>query len=294
MPRIAFRNHGLSFLPWATLSLLLLFICPVLWAAQEAIVIAERAVIYSDRTMSSPVGYVSRGKKVTVGEIPRNRSQVYPIIVSGKIAYIRVVDISTEIESLDSNRLVAERFLRASKRKKDTHYAASLFTYPSQASIDGESGPFTWNGVQILGATRAPDSRLDLGVILSYAEGKEDLETLRMFGIGADASFRIYNGERFVFRWQNQVQGVPFATYSFGDLARVNGYGFTVGSGLNANWVFGDHWGLEIYGGFQYTKLFGFELPDPRLAGSATPPPDITLNPSFLGSRLGAGLSYRY
>src|SRR5687768_7328928 len=79
-----------------------LFVCPVLWASQEAIVTADQAVIYADEQMKSPLGYVKRGKKIKVGEVARNRAQVYPIIVSGKIGYIRVLDVSTERDALDS------------------------------------------------------------------------------------------------------------------------------------------------------------------------------------------------
>ena len=73
-----------------------LIFCQNLWAIQDALVIAEQAVIYADEQMSAPVGFVRKGKKIKVGDIPRNRAQVYPIIVSGKIAYIRVIDVNTQ------------------------------------------------------------------------------------------------------------------------------------------------------------------------------------------------------
>ncbi len=295
---IAKRIHGLWSAPKMLLLLVVLAICPQVWAAQEAIVIADRAVIYADKTMSSPVGYVLRGKRVTIGEIPRNKARLYPIIVSGKIAYIRVTDVSTEMESLDSNRLVAERFLRAAGKKLTSHYGVSVYTFPSQISMNKsfdeleDKDAFVWNGFQVKGATRTSTS-WDVGFVMGYAEGKENVEAFRMVEIGPDLSYRIYTGDFFILRWQNQLMGVPFATYSLGSKARVNGYGFSAGTNLGANWILGDRLGFEAYGGVYYTKLFGFDLPDPANAGTNLNRPDIRLNPSFVGTRVGIGFTYQ-
>ncbi len=292
------RIQGLSRLVKMPLLLLLFVFCPQVWAVQEAIVIADKAVIYADRTMSAPVGFVSRGKKVTIGEIPRNKARLYPIIVSGKIAYIRVSDVNTEIDSLDTNRLVAERFLRAAKKKTQAHYGVSVFTFPSQISLNRsidelkDKDAFVFNGFHVRGVTRTPGN-WDLGFALGYAEGRENIESFRMVEIGPEFAYRIYTGDIFVFRWQNQILGVPYAAYSLGSKARVNGYGFSAGTGVNANWTFGEKFGFEAYGGVYYTKLFGFDLPDPANAGTTLNRPDIRINPSFIGTRIGAGITYQ-
>jgi len=297
---IAKRIHALSAFFQISLIFVFAFFCPFLWAAQDAIVIAEKAIIYADKTMTSPVGYIQKGKRVTIGEVPRNKARIYPIIVSGKVAYIRVIDVSTEMESLDTNRLVAERFIRAARPKVEGHYSASFFTFPSQVSLASSpdeldnNDPFVWNGFQVKGMVKNRANRWDLGVVFGYAEGKENIETFRMIELGGEFSSRIYSGERFIFRWQNQLMGVPFATYSLGSAARVNGYGLSAGTGLNANWILGNKFGLEAYGGFYYTKLFGFDLPDPRNAQSNIKYPDLRLSPSFVGTRLGVGVTYLY
>lgn len=296
---IAKRIHGLSSSIKIPLCFIFMLYCPFLWAVQEAIVIADKAIVYADRTMTSPVGFVTKGKKVTIGEIARNKSQVYPIVVSGKVAYIRVIDVNTEVDDLVSNRLVAERFVRASRKKIESHYAASVFTYPSQITLDNsineleDKDAFVWNGVQLTGSVRTK-TPVDLGVVLAYAEGKEGIEAFRMLELGGEAALRIYTGDRLIIRWQNQLMGIPFASYSLGTKARVNGYGFAAGSGLNANIIVGERWGLEFYGGLQYTKLLGFDLPDPRNATSTVKYPNITINPSFVGTRLGIGGTYQF
>lgn len=289
MTGIAKRFQPLSAFFQITLLFVLLVFCPQVWAAQVAIVIADKAVIYSDRTMSSPVGFINKGKKVTVGEVPRNKAQLYPIVVSGKVAYIRTIDVSTEIENLDTNRLVAERFLRAAEKKVEAVYSVSAFTYATQISMNAKNDqledkdPFVWTGFHVKGAVKTSQS-WDFGVLLGYAEGQESKETFRMIETGIDLSYRLINSSVFVFKWQNQALAVPFTSYSLGTKYRVNGYGFSAGSGLAANINFGRHWGLEAYGGLYYTGLYGFDVPRPYKS----------ITPTFVGSRLGAGLTYQY
>jgi hypothetical protein len=298
MPGTAKRNHLLSVIVQTHLIFVFLFFCPLLWAAQDAIVIADKAVIYADKKMTSPIGFVTKGKRVTVGEVPRNRAQLYPIVVSGRLAYIRVIDVSTEMMGLDTNTLVAERFLKATTKRIENHYAFSFFSYPTQINMNHTFGglssndAFTWTGIQLKGSIRTSPG-WDMGVVVDYAEGKEGIETFRMFEVGGDISYRIYTGKNFIFRWQNQALAVPFSSYALGTATRVNGYGFTLGSGLNANWIFNDNFGLEIFGGLYTTRLFGFDLPDPRNTSAKKYPP-VTLNPSFTGSRVGVGMTYQY
>ncbi len=284
---IAKRIHALPSPSRILLIFAFSIFCLELWAAQDAIVITDKAMVYADKTMTSPVGYVTRGKRVTIGEVARNKSQLYPIVVSGKIAYIRATDVNTEIDGIDSNNLVAERFLRLAEKKSDNHYALSLYTYPTQVTLGNSVGnlenndPFVFNGLQLKGAVRKGE-RLDLGVLLGYGEGQKQIDTFRVFETGAIVSYRIFAGKNFIFRWQNQALVIPFATYSLGSKARVNGYGLSAGTGLNANWIYNGKFGMEIYGGFHYTKLFGFDLPG------------ATLNPSFLGTKMGVGVTYLY
>ena len=156
----SFHTHKFQILPLKTifyLLFLIFFFCPKLWASQDAIVTADRAIIYSDREMTSPIGYIRKGKKISVGEIPRNLAQVYPVVVSGKIAYIRVMDVTTEKESMDSSRLVAERFKKTTLKVKRSKFVASYFLFNSQITLDKENAQLmdkdsvAWNGVSLKG-----------------------------------------------------------------------------------------------------------------------------------------------
>ncbi|RLA65868.1 MAG: hypothetical protein DRQ88_04205 [Epsilonproteobacteria bacterium] len=76
------------------LSLILLFVSTLTYAAQTAYVKTARAVVYADEELSSPLGYVRRGKKLRVGEVKRKQGAVLPVIISGRVAYIEVKNLA--------------------------------------------------------------------------------------------------------------------------------------------------------------------------------------------------------
>lgn len=266
----------------------LLFFCPISWASQEAMVLAERAIIYSDREMTSPVGYVPRGRKVTVGEIARNKGQVYPIIVSGKIAYIRVVDVTTAKESIESTRLTAERFQKNAKEAPETKFVVSYFSYSAQIALDESNGvadneAVLWHGVSIKTEALVKE-RVDVQLLLNYMTMTEQDATFRAFELGVGGAFRLLDFKRFLLRAEAQVLAVPFSAYEVKEDFRVKSYGYTAGAGLSMTWLMDKHWGLEAFGGLYQTKLLGFKAPDPYK----------DISPSFTGSRFGIGLNFTF
>jgi hypothetical protein len=64
-----------------------------LYAAQAAIVKARKAIVYADTDMKIPLGYVRQGKKIKVGNVSREHDTLLPIVISGKIGYIKVDDL---------------------------------------------------------------------------------------------------------------------------------------------------------------------------------------------------------
>ncbi len=268
-------------------TLIPIFFCQNMLASQDAMVTAEEAVIYADDQMSAPVGYVRKGKRIKVGDIARNKSQVYPIVVSGKISYIRVIDVSTEKESMNSNRLVAERFKMITIEEKKSNSSVSLFNYSSQINLKKandkltDKDPVNWLGLGIRGGAKI-SSKWDLDILFNYMKAKAQNEEFSAFEFGTGVGARIIETNRFQLKFLAQFFVVPFATYALGDVFRVNGYGFSTGSGLALSYRMGESWGIEGYGGFYYTKLSGFKAPNPY----------NDIEPTFIGSRIGLGLNY--
>lgn len=269
---------------------ILCFLCPNLWAAQDAMVIVDRAVIYSDREMTSPVGYVVRGKKLRVGEIARNKAQVYPIMVSGKVGYIRVLDVTTEKESMDSERLVAERFQKSTRNPYKTYYALSYYSFNSQISQDKQNDliedgdNLQWHGLSLKGAV-IMFTDWEFQMLLNYMQTSMSDETYRAVEFGLGAGYRLINQRKFILRAEAQALVVPYARYEVKNRAEINSWGMTAGANINAHYLFDQHWGIEGFLGAYYTKMFKFDSDKAEFQDFA---------PSFVGNRIGFGINYTY
>ena len=277
-----------SFLPLISFLFLSLY-CQNLWALQDALVTADQAVIYSDLKMSAPVGFVSKGKKVRVGSIARNHAQLYPIVVKGKVGYIRVIDVSTARENTHSNVLTSERFKDVTKDKHKTSYAVSFFNYSSQVNLNiandqlKDKDPVNWYGLAVNGAAMM-SKKWDLNILFNLMTAQAHEEVFRVVEFGVGASAKIIDESRLKLRFLVQALSVPFASYAFKEDFRVNGYGYSLGTGLNLAFRLGRRWGMETYGGFYFTKISKF----------APPSPYNEISPSFLGTRLGVGVNYEF
>jgi hypothetical protein len=279
-------SHGFYFLTlcWA------LNLCQNLWAITNAVVTAEEAIIYSDDKMSSPLGYVKRGKRIKVGDSARNLGQVRPIIVSGKMAFIRNADINTETDHADPSRFVSERFL---KQAKQQHYQASVsLAYTSFVSQVGSvatgnglrsNDPLTWNGVTLKAEVMATQ-RTEFQFISSFFKAEDGNEQFQMVEVGFGGAYRILDLHRLIIKLELQGMAIPFSSYAWGSYFRVNGHGGTLGGGVSAALRLGENWGVEAFGGPYYTIISGLNVPSPARQ----------ISPSFFGTRIGLGVNYRY
>lgn len=68
-------------------------------AAQNAVIRAEKAFVYSDLEMSTIIGFIPQGRQIRVGSNPRNQNSILPIVVSGKVGYIKISDILLESDN---------------------------------------------------------------------------------------------------------------------------------------------------------------------------------------------------
>jgi len=260
------------------------------FSAREAIVTSEKAIIYSDQKMSSAVGFVVRGKKIRIGEIAKNQGQVYPIIVSGRIAFIRAVDVNAETEGMGSNLLIAERFQRNTTEKYTTNYGLSLFNYATSVSMakdangeitDGSS--LNWYGVSLRGDVQYQES-WGLGVQLNYMSAVQGQEKFNVIEIGIGPSYKLFERRKFQLTLDGQLMVIPFSNYSYSSEFRINGYGYTLGAGLRGTYQFGKSIGVFATAGMYYTALSGFREVDGY----------NQIEPSFTGNRLGLGLNYTF
>jgi hypothetical protein len=101
--------------------LLFLFIFPTyVFAYQIAYIKDSRALVYADEELRVPIGYLSKGKKVQVGDVKRYKGQSLPTVLSGKVVYLKVDDLAFKDEKTD--KYIAsgtEHFIEEEKEEKD-------------------------------------------------------------------------------------------------------------------------------------------------------------------------------
>lgn len=271
------------------LHIYLFFYCQISWAVQEGIIIADKAVIYSDMDTSSPIGVISKGKKILIGDHAQNNSQVYAVIVSGKIAFIKVKDISTERETIKSSRLTAERFQRSTNTQSLSNISVSYFQFNSQIRLDNENGDvvdknvFNWYGLSLKGESNIAE-KMDLQVIINYMFSTSKGQAYRASEFGFGVSRRFFESKRFSAKIEFAALSIPFVTYSVGDDFRSRSYGYSLGSGLNLHYLLNNEWAIHLSGGLYHTGLFTFDNPSPYLDSS----------PSFNGLRYAFGVQHLY
>ena len=67
--------------------------------SRTAVVIAPKAIVYSDENMLTPLGYIANGKTILVGNPRRLNRNLVPIVVYGRLAFLEVKDIRYENKS---------------------------------------------------------------------------------------------------------------------------------------------------------------------------------------------------
>ena len=86
--------------------IVLLLINSYVNAAQVAYIGSDRAFIYADQELKSPIGYASHGKQVMVGNVPRQNGTILPVYVSKRIAYIQIKDLIFENKRMNSAQVL--------------------------------------------------------------------------------------------------------------------------------------------------------------------------------------------
>ncbi len=64
--------------------------------SRTAVVIAPKAIVYSDENMLTPLGYIANGKTILVGNPRRINRNLVPLIVYGRLAFVEVKDLRYE------------------------------------------------------------------------------------------------------------------------------------------------------------------------------------------------------
>lgn len=267
----------------------MLFCSGVVHASVEALVIVDKAIIWADVKRSAPLGYVVKGKTVTVGEVPRNKNQVVPIVVSGKIGYIAMDDLSfadRPNEALEDKRYERFKDVATDQLGQQIMFLGTGFSSTeSKNTAAGRTGK-NWNfvGGTLKGVVPTSKPRLGVMFIGEYLYAQNNPETFRVFEMGLGFSFNLIDWRYFKLRAEVAGMAVPYVQYESDPLFTLNGYGFGALAQGTVDIYFNDRWGIEGSMGFQTIKLFGIDRPSPFK----------DFDPLFTGTRISAGLLYRF
>lgn len=58
-----------------------------------AMIKPERAIVYADEETTAPLGFIKRGKEVTISNNTTRSGKLYRIVVSGRIGFIQSKDL---------------------------------------------------------------------------------------------------------------------------------------------------------------------------------------------------------
>ena len=246
----------------ALISCLLFFISLPCLAAQWALVISDKAVIFSDIEMKSSIGFIRKGKKVRVGSVPKNKGRVLPLILNKKVLYIATKDIDVGV-NLDKLGSASERI----KQKM-----SSIQIVRNIGLVGG-----TYYGV--LSSDKATDENalfLELGVRGYYTDYKKK-ENFRLTLSSSNASFENDINMNFfalsfaskMFGLQNYGQSfifylggilIPYAEIKYQDLFKLTGYG--VGAELGAEVRFNLYKNIHVHldANYQTIGFYGMNL----------------------------------
>jgi hypothetical protein len=268
---------------------LLLINCQQLLAAQPALVIHERALVYADSIMTSPVGYLSKGKKIRVSDRSKNKGQVYALVIAGRIAYISSQDISTEVGSVGSKNLTAERFKLITEEKYQRRYSLFGFMYPSQINSINSNGGLqsgdrvSWSGLSLKGTSETKYG-LNLEFLINYLIASSEIENFKSLEFGIGTSWTFVKFKKFEASFYTHGLIIPFASYEVENKFRKNSFGLGFGAGFNLNYILTQNLGIETFSGVYLNRIIGFDSPAPY----------NKFTPSFLGPRIGLGINYHF
>ena len=197
------------------LKTLIFFLIPFLtllsstaWGTRHAHVKTDHAVVYADQNLSTPLGHISRGKRVVVGEVPRKYGTLLPILVAGKVGWIQIRDIQfVAIADSDSESMLEHDIIALEKSDNlgiNNHISLvnNVFVFGKEweelsYAIGDEVGlrPFY---MTVYFDHRPPSLRYSFGIGLSYLYLKQDnlvlsAPLLELKGLWSAIKYKYFN-----------------------------------------------------------------------------------------------------
>ncbi|PIK15888.1 hypothetical protein [Halobacteriovorax sp. JY17] len=285
-----------------TLLALLYFLSSQILAAQIAIVSVPKAVIFSDQTLSTPIGYVSYGKKIKVGEVEKKDGTILPVIVAGRVAYVQIKDLALQNgpDQLGiSTPKITEHDVELTfqtdqdKLSENNFFSASIGQAGAGAGWEEYSGEFgeessTFSVISLQMEHRNPLKDTSWGFGLTYFSASADDLEAKSLAIEANLYYSLFN-----FRYMSisafggLLFSGDFQVIQGGGEQKTNGvlYGYSIG-GVARILPYSK---LGAFGGISLRKIKVTELEEIETPGGL----EVGID-GLSGVNIFAGISYKF
>ena len=269
-----------------------LFWTQSIFAARWAVIQSDKAIVYADKEMSSEIGYIPKGKKIRVGEVSRNRGRVLPIVISNKIAYVKISDIQ-ESEKLEDLQNSSVRIKKVKNNEKSDN-RISLYGGSMLGNVSFSDSPteeenynllFVGGGIRGYRSTLAQRTGFRSG--LERFVGEKDDERFSMVSFQLDYYFKIFKSDFYDFQAFAGGNIIPFAEYKLGSLFNLNGQGAGGQAGLEMIFKLSSY-AVHVEGSYHYIKLLNFKVPE---NDDGIPE---SINPVISAAKLSAAISFAF
>lgn len=266
----------------------LLFACE-LYAAQYATISVDRAIVYADIEMTAPIGYLVRGKRIRIGDNARNKDRVYPFILNNKVVYIEKKNISTT-DDLSLISSTTQRIKEQEVKREETVIGFGPVLRLQRFSFDSgygdmQSEVLLLTGVTLSGELNHLGTRESRILSLDFVKGNKGNQSFSEATFHFQFGYQLLQSRYLVIRPRIGLSVTPYAQYEIKNQFQKNGQGLGGNLGFDFDIRLTESWGFTLGASYNYSKYFGFELPNPYPS---------EFKPSLSGYEVNARVKYRF
>lgn len=176
-------------------------------AYRLAVTKSKQTIVYADVDLAAPIGYIRSGRKLKVGDNALKQGRIIPLVVSGKIAYVKAEDISfsisgsklehvPEVTDHDVNTIFKND---AQRLKENSHFSLDYSLVSPGSDWDGlhnqysaESTP-TLSRINLAVEHRDPQGRHGFKIGLGHLFGSSDVSKITSLHAQFEYQYRVIN-----------------------------------------------------------------------------------------------------
>lgn len=243
-----------------------------LFAAQDAIIRSEHAIIYADIEMTAPIGYVSQGKKVRIGNTTKTLNRLYPIVVNNKIAYIKKEDLTLKSEATMN---LKTRFKEGKYVYKNNSYGLGLIGTMTSINFSLTHDKMKNENLNFMGITANKTQTLRKNshyesYYLNYKKAESTTQHFSELALAYERSWLVFESDIINVKPKLGASISPYVNYEIPGIFSKRAYGFGAYLGLDLSKMVSRNFESVFSTSYSYSRYMGLDLPAPYPSTSAT------------------------